>query len=427
MERLEAKRVKGHTYYYYSHWARVDNRCRRVWQKYLGKLEDIVAACQGTGPAPISAEVFQWGLPQALWQEAKRAGLVGHVDRHCPKRRQGLTIGQYLAIAAINRAISPRSKRSMWDWFSQTVLRRHLPSASQSALSSQCFWDHMDAVKPKAATAIWKDLVKDVVDRERIDLSSICYDGTNFYTFIDTFNTHCSLAARGKNKQGRDNLRQVSYALFCAADGQLPLFYDVYEGNRNDARQFSLVLSRFHHFFRELAGEATAVPETTLIFDKGNNSAENFGLLDTLRLKFVGSVKLKEHPELAEVPHMDPRFVGCGSPGLKGTKAFRVTKTVAGSERVLVVTYNPNLAKTQWMTLEKDVAKVIKRLSELQGRLAGRAAGLIKGGKRPTLASVRQKCRSIFAASTSRMSSRLRSRTIPRATPDWPMTSTPTL
>src|SRR5208337_47744 len=112
-----------------------------------------------------------------------------------------------------------------------------------SPLSSQRFWDHMDAVKPAAATAIWKDLVKDVVDRERIDLSSICYDGTNFYTFLDTFNTRCSLAARGKNKQGRDNLRQVSYALFCAADGQLPLFYDVYEGNRNDARQFALVLN----------------------------------------------------------------------------------------------------------------------------------------------------------------------------------------
>jgi transposase len=396
MERLEAKQVKGHTYYYYSKWEWVDNRCRRVWQKYLGKLEDIVAACQGTGPAPISAEVFQWGLSQALWQEATRAGLVGHIDRHCPKRRQGLTTGQYLAIAAINRAISPRSKRSMWDWFSQTVLRRHLSAASQSSLSSQRFWDHMDAVKPEAATAIWKDLVKDVVDRERIDLSSICYDGTNFYTFLDTFNTRCSLAARGKNKQGRDNLRQVSYALFCAADGQLPLFYDVYEGNRNDARQFSLVLSRFHRFFRWLAGEATAVPETTLIFDKGNNSAENFSLLDSLRLKFVGSVKLKEHPELAEVPHTDSRFVVCASPGLKGTKAFRAIKSVAGSERVLVVAYNPNLAKTQRMTLENDVAKAIKRLSELQGRLADRAAGLIKGGKGPTLASVGQKCRSIL-------------------------------
>ena len=86
----------------------------------------------------------------------------------------------------------------------------------------------------------------------------------------------------------------------------------------------------------------------------------------------------------------------CVSPGLKGAKAFRVTKTVASSQRVLVVTYNPKLAKTQWMTLQNDIARASRRLSELQGRLAGRAAGLIKGGKKPTQASVEQKCRSIL-------------------------------
>ena len=69
--------------------------------------------------------------------------------------------------------------------------------------------------------------------------------------------------------------------------------------------------------------------------------------MDSLSLKFVGSVKLGEHPELAAVPHTDPRFVVSASPGLKGTKAFRVTKTVAGSERILVITYNPKLAKAQ--------------------------------------------------------------------------------
>ena len=396
MERLEAKQLKGHTYYYYSKWEWVDHRCRRVWQKYLGKLEDIIAACQGTGPAPLSAAVFQWGLAQALWQQATAAALVEHIDRHCPKRRQGLTTGQYLAIAAINRANNPRSKRSMWSWFSQTVLRRHLPSASPAALRSQRFWDHMDAVTPEAATAIWKDLVTDVVARQRIDLSSIGYDGTNFYTFLDTFNTRCGLAARGKNKQGRDNLRQVSYALFCAADGQFPLFYDVYPGNRNDARQFAEVLGRFHRFFRELAGPAITVPETTLIFDKGNNSADNFRLLDGLNLKFVGSVKLKEHPELAAVPHTDSRFVACAGPGLKGVKAFRVTKPVAGSERVLVVTYNPKLAQSQWLTLQTDLAKASQRLTELQGRLADRAAGLITGGRPPSLASVQKQCRTIL-------------------------------
>jgi hypothetical protein len=59
MERLEPKKIHGRTYYYYSKWAWVDGKCRRVWQKYLGKLENIVTAVDQGGPAPLYAEVFQ--------------------------------------------------------------------------------------------------------------------------------------------------------------------------------------------------------------------------------------------------------------------------------------------------------------------------------------------------------------------------------
>ncbi len=391
MERLEAKQVNGHTYYYYSHWARKDGRCRRIWQKYLGKLEDIVQAVEG-GPPPRCAEVFQWGLPEALWKEACRAELIQVIDQQCRKRKQGLSVGQYLAIAAINRAICPKSKRSMWGWFSQTVLLRHVPDASEPGLSSQRFWDHMDRIDADTATAIWKTLLHDAIGREQIDLSSISYDGTNFYTFIDTFNLRCELARRGKNKQGRSNLRQVSYALFCCADGHVPLFYDVYEGQRNDAKQFPQMLRRFHAFFRELAGPDASLPETTLVFDKGNNSEDNFRLIDKLKLKFVGSVKLDQHRDLAEIANDDSRFIPCRAADLEGAKAFRVKRKVAGKERVLVVTYNQNLFDAQWKTVQNDLAKALEQLAALRQRLEDRAAGLIKGGRAPTVASVEKQC-----------------------------------
>lgn len=396
MERLEAKRIKGHTYYYYSKWAKIDGRCRRVWQRYLGKLEAIVEAVQGGGPRPQYAELFQWGLPQALWQQCRRAEIAQHVDRHCPKRDQGLSTGEYLAIAAINRAISPRSKRSMWDWFSQTVLLRHFPQASKPALASQRFWDHMDQISDQAAAKIWQDILQGVIAREQIDLSSICYDGTNFYTFIDTFNTRCHIPRRGKNKQGRNNLRQVSYALFCCADGQLPLFYDVYQGNRNDTREFPAMIERFHQFFQQLSADPAAAPETTVVFDKGNNSAANFRLLDRLQVKFVGSVKLSEHRDLAEVKNSDARFTACSSPALEGTKAFRVRKTIAGRERLLVVTYNQNLFHAQWLTLQHDITKATDQLSALKQKLHDRAAGLLTGGRAPSVASVKKQCQTIL-------------------------------
>lgn len=395
MERLEAKRISGRTYYYYSKWEWKDGRCRRVWQRYLGTAEKIARIVEGGGPTPKYAEVFQWGLPNALWAQCIDAGVVERIDRRCRKRGQGLSTGQYLAIAAINRAMCPKSKRAMWEWFSGTVLMRRFPKASRASLTSQRFWDHMDRIDEQAARNIWKDTLQSVIRREQLDLASISYDGTNFYTFIDTFNTRCQIARRGKNKQGRCNLRQINYALFCCADGQIPLFYDVYEGNRNDAKQFPIMLERFATFFREVAGNKVEVPETTLVFDKGNNSAENFHLLDSLPLRFVGSVKLDEHKDLAEVHNSDARFQATRAHP-EGTKSFRVKKQVYGRERVLVVTYNQNLFNAQWLTLQVDIQRAVERLAVLQQRLDDRRNGLIKGGRSPTMQSVKSQSQTIL-------------------------------
>ena len=258
---------------------------------------------EGGGPSPKYAEVFQWGLPSALWAECSRAQIIPEIDQLCPKRNQGMTTGEYLAIAALNRTMQSCSKRSMWEWFSETAFVRHFPDSSRSALSSQRFWDHMDRIDEATAMKCWKRILKGAVAREGIDRSSVSYDGTNFYTFIDTFNDRCDVAKRGKNKQGRCNLRQVSYALFCCADGRTPLYYDVYDGNRNDAKQFSRVIRRFSEFMKEISGSAIPTTKMTVVFDKGNNSENNWALLDSLKLHFVGSVKLDQHKDLIQVPN----------------------------------------------------------------------------------------------------------------------------
>lgn len=399
MERLERKKINGHFYYYYSKWARVDGRCRRVWQKYLGKLEDIAKAVDAGGAAPLFAEVFQCGLPHALWKESQRAEIAKHLDKLCPKRTQGLTTGQYVEIASLNRAIVPNSKRSMWEWFSQTTLMRTFPQASRAALSSQRFWDHMDRINADKAQAVWMNILSDVIKREEIDLSSVSYDGTNFYTFIDTFNTKCEIAKRGKNKQGRNNLRQINYALFCSADGHMPLFYDSYDGNLNDIQQFPIMLKRFYAFMDEIVGQnwSETTPRTTLIFDKGNNSETNFTLIDTMELNYVGTVRLDEHKGLAQVSNNSTSFQVCDDEGLEGIRSFREKKIVYGKERCLVVTYNPNLFNAQYLTLQNDILKATEKLSQLRQKLQDRINGFIKGGKKPTIESVENQCRKILS------------------------------
>ena len=397
MQRLEAKNIKGRTYYYFSTWGWVNGRCRRISQKYLGKPQDIAQAVLGAAPAPHNAVVLAWGLPFALWREAARMQLVEQVDQVCPKRDQGLSTGDYIRLAAINRAAHPVSKQAMWDWVSRTCLPRLWPEASAEQLTSQRFWDHMDRIDSEQAQAIWRQLISTVVQREQIDLSAVCYDGTNFYTFIDTFNLRCHVAKRGKNKQGRTNLRQVSYALFCSTDGQLPLFYEVYEGNRNDAKEFPRVLEKFGQWLKACAGTSQAASvKPTIIFDKGNNSEDNFSLIDRLELPYVGSVKLDEHADLAAVSNQDARWEAAIEPGLEGTKSWRVQQVVYGKERTLVVTYNQHLFDSQWATVQNDLAHALSQLAQLRQGLENRAAGLVHGGIKPTVASVEQKCRHIL-------------------------------
>jgi len=245
--------------------------------------------------------------------------------------------------------------------------------------------------------SIWKDILAGVAAREGVDLSAVSYDGTNFYTFIDTFNARCKIAKRGKNKQGRDNLRQVSYALFCSADGHMPLLFDVYEGSRHDAKQFPIMLQRFRDFLSDLSQRDCSNAKTTLIFDKGNNSAENFAMLDSMEFDYVGSVKLDQHKDLASISNSDAALAPCDAPGLEATKAFRVKRKVYGRQRVLVVTYNQNLFNAQWLTLQNDIAKAGEKLSRLQDKLRDRAAGLVKGGKKPTRESIDRQCKKILS------------------------------
>jgi len=395
MERLEIKKIKGKSYYYYSKWGRVNGgKCRRIWQRYLGTAEAVIKKITGSEARQkvLYADVFQFGVPNALWNESQRINLIEAIDKHCTKRNQGLSIGQYIAIAAINRAHLVTSKQRIWEWFSQTSLIRKFPKISGEILSSQHFWNTMERVKVEDCREIWREIITEVLHKEKIDLSSILYDGTNYYTFIDTFNAHSALAKRGKNKQGRANLRQINYSLFCTADGHIPLLYDTYEGNRNDYAHFPTSLQKFQEFFKGMINSEDMKEKTTLIFDKGNCSEDNFEKIDDSKFYYVTSSKLDEHPELTSISNQDKRFVQC-SEDLEHTKAFRIRKKIYGKERIVVVTCNANLFECQWKTLQADIEKAGARLLEIRQKIEDRKNGLIKKGKAPTPASIKAQCK----------------------------------
>ena len=99
MASLIKKTIRGKTYYYARECRRVDGKPKIVWQKYLGRADDIIAALtQPTTPlatAPEKAVVTEFGAVVALYDLARRLRLVEHIDRHVPARRgpRGPSVG----------------------------------------------------------------------------------------------------------------------------------------------------------------------------------------------------------------------------------------------------------------------------------------------------------------------------------------------
>ena len=234
----------------------------------------------------------------ALFDLAEQIGLVPLIDARLPKRDQGLSVGQYLLLAAINRATHPTSKTRLADWYQRTVLTRLLPAAA-SQLSSQAFWNHLSSVTEADIQAIEDQLSQRLVERFALSLRMLVYDGTNFFTYINTTNP-ATLPARGHNKQKRTDLRQVNLGMLVSTDFHIPLFHKVYTGNVNDVTEFKTITEELRVRYTQLARNCEHI---TLIFDKGNNSPEAFATLDEQTgFHFIGSLVPTQHADLLAIP-----------------------------------------------------------------------------------------------------------------------------
>lgn len=363
---LHRKTIRGRPYWYARECQRVNGKPKIVWQKYLGRAEDIAAARGAPSQAPEPKEILlaDFGAPAALYDLTQKLHLIATIDRHAGKRAQGISVGTYIALAAINRCVAPTSKAAMAEWYQGTVLRRLLPVPT-NLLSSQRFWDHMSYLDAEKIGAIEQDLTRALIDRFQVDLSCLLYDTTNFFTFIDSFNDAPTLAQRGKSKEKRMDLRIVGLALLVTKDFHIPLFHHLYAGNTHDSTEFASVtetlVARYRLFSQSVDG-------ITLVYDKGNNSHENQARLDASHYHFVGSLSPVQHPDLLRIPRS--RFHPLRGEDLNGVLTWRTRKQVLGAERTLLVTYNPELFLTQGATILRELRKRTRKLRELQTRLA---------------------------------------------------------
>jgi transposase len=390
MASLTRKIIKGHAYYYARECQRVDGQPRIVKTTYLGSLDRLLEAVTGPPPQPQSARLAHFGDVAALYDQARQLGLVELIDAQRPKRDQGLSVGQYLVLAAINRAACPTSKARLAAWYHKTILPRLVP-ATTDQLSSQAFWNHTDRVSEKDLQAIEQHLAQRLIQQYQLNLRTLVYDGTNFFTYINTGNP-ATLPARGHNKQKRGDLRQVSLGMLVSTDFHIPLFHRVYPGNQTDATTFQTVSEELAQRYRHLAQGCEHI---TLIFDKGNNSAPALHTVDASAFHFVGSLVPSQHPELLRIAL--EQFHPLPGERLAGNLAYRTTKKVFGQERTIVVTFNEHLWEGQLQGINANLFKARRKLDFLQTNLRRRQQGRLKQGRTPTLTSVRKQAEEILS------------------------------
>lgn len=313
---------------------------------------------------PREIQVHEHGTVAVLFNIAEELGIRETVNSLVKKREQGMSLGDYILIAALNRAIDATSKSKMGEWVESTTLP-HLMNISKSKLSSQNFWDHFSKLSAESIEQIGDVIAKRAVEIEKINLDCLVYDTTNYFHYWDVTNPS-ELSRMTKSKAGKDYLRHIGLTLAVDRDHGIPLFHRVYPANWHDSKVFSGLLDSIYRQISSLVNDKKGI---TLIFDKGNNSQEVIESLDESRHHFIGARSPYHHKELCrkEIEHFREITLDDGQSVL----AYETTGDLYGKPRRIIVTYNESNYQRQLYRMEKNIEKAKEEISSFKRKIKG--------------------------------------------------------
>jgi transposase len=378
---------KGRPYYYIREMARVEGKPKVVNQIYLGSIERLLELAKGASGRCHKIAVQEFGALFIANLIEEHVGVASIIDAVLPRvgQERGPSLGEYFLYAVFNRMVNACSKRALPEWFKATAIQQIRPVETEK-LTSQRYWEKWDRVAPPDLEKIASRFFQKVCQLAKVDADCFLFDTTNYYTYM-AGDTPSELAQRGKNKDGKNWLRQVGVALLVARDTQIPLFYREYEGNRHDSREFQKILGEVTAAMKQAApGDR----ELTIIFDKGMNSEDNLALIDvTPRVHFITTYSPYYAEELIRVKtsHFTPvdtsknrELDKLGRPEDR-LVAYRAAGEYWGQARTVVVTYNPRTATKQRLAFEKKLFRLQETLFDLRAKVRTQKAHWTDAGR----------------------------------------------
>ncbi|MBT3749247.1 MAG: IS1634 family transposase [Bacteroidetes bacterium] len=370
MATIQKKNVRGNKYWYIVESRRVDGKPRPIVLAYLGKADDLLKRLQGNVSYKLKS--YSHGGVSALIDVAARLDIVSIINQHVKSSRSymakkpvrnNLTTGITFVLGAIGRVCMPTSKMGWGNWAKGTSVE-YLLRCNLSKVDSQHFWDLMDSFPEDAIYQAEQEILTRLLDIYKIQTDTLFYDTTNFFTYIDTTNTHSDIAQRGKNKQHRNDLRQVGLAMVVSREDYIPLFHHSYQGNLQDAVVFREVIDKIKDRMQSLGLNQDT---HTLVFDRGNNSKKNLDIVKSLGFNYVGALTPYHHKEIIGRAMEEMSTVKLNNESLA---VYREKSTVWEDEKTILVFISDRLKAGQIRGVYQGLAKKEEKIKELQRSLA---------------------------------------------------------
>lgn len=391
MATIQSKATKGYKYWYIVESRRVNGKPRPVVLAYLGKADDLLKRLQGLYTLKLKS--YSHGAVSALINVAARLDVVSILNKYVKSSRpyvaekpvrNNLTVGITFVLGAIGRVCMPTSKMGWWNWAKGTSVE-YLLRCSLRKVDSQHFWDLMDSFPEDAIYPAEQEILTRLLNVYKIQTDTLFYDTTNFFTYIDTTNTNCDIAQRGKNKQHRNDLRQVGLAMVVSREDYIPLFHHSYQGNLQDAVVFREVIEKIKDRMQSLGLNQDT---HTLVFDRGNNSKKNLDIVKSLGFYYVGALTPYHHKEVIGRAMEEMSTVKLNNESLA---VYREKSTIWEDEKTILVFISDRLKAGQIRGVYQGLAKKEEKLKELQRSLAN------PKGKKRNREDLEKKIKSIVA------------------------------
>ena len=357
-----------YTYICLGHNVYENGKSKRVWEVTIArkdkideKLPEIKRRFSKKPPKP---QQFEFGLVYSLFSISKELDLIEIINRCTSKREQGFSVGEYITLLAVNRAVALNSKSQVRKWFDKTALSRYFPDISES-LITQNILNQMEYLDEETIRQVEEIICKKLISKFRLKSDCFLFDPTNFFTYIRNYKKN-TIAQRGHNKRKRNDLRQVCMSLLVTRDEcNVPLMHETYEGNIPDASHFKQVLALMEKRFKAIGLELSKI---TLVFDKGNNSEIAYKFLDSKHIHFVSSIRpsMKIVKNLLDVPLSEYEELWTKKNGRK-VFGYRTTTTAylgKDKQNTLIATFDEDTFALQEHNLDESIAKAILKLNK---------------------------------------------------------------